>query len=146
MTYKRKRLRLLIIPLGLALLIVLVRNMKPSQPIEAVASLDSEVEEDVRRRAAKLNDGTYRAHGQGFSDEIHVEMRIENSKIEEVYVYDHNENPTTARLALTRIPYEIQESQSVNVDLVSGASMTSQGVIEAAKNCIRQAGGNPSDF
>lgn len=144
--YKRRRLRLLYIPLAFVLILNAKPNSEPSKPIEVVASLDNDQQETLRRQAPKLKDGIYRASGRGFSGEIQVEMHIENSKIEAVYIYDHNENTTTARLPLSKIPYEITDSQSVNVDIISGATATSNGIIEAARDCIRQAGGNPSDF
>ena len=51
----------------------------------------------------------------------------------------HDESPGIADPALSRVPKAIVEKQSVKVDAVSGATFTSQGIMEAVEKAL--AGG-----
>ena len=56
----------------------------------------------------------------------------------------------SSRLALcflqTRIPAEIVKHQSVNVDVVTGATITSAAIKAAVSDCLKQAKANPADW
>lgn len=142
---RNKRWRLLLIPL-VVLLVLNVIKLTGREQIDVRASLDEEEVRVRQSRAPKLRDGVYRACGDGFSDKIHVEMTVEKGAIQSLYVYDHNEHETNGTMAVNTLPGDILSAQSVDIDVVSGATETSRGIIEATKNCIRQAGGNPADF
>ena len=143
---KKRRFRLLLIPIVLALTINIITSKVDNDPMEVVANIDKEATEDMRRRVPQLEDGIYQSFGQGFNDKIHVQMIVEDGKIQDFFVCEHNEHETNSALPINKIPKDIVETQSVRVDIVSGATSTSDGIIEAARNCIKQAGGNPSDF
>ncbi len=71
---------------------------------------------------------------------------VANGIIEDFRIVSHNETKAVTKTALTKIPYEIVKEQSVNVDIVSSATETSAAILQAARDCIRQAGGNPNDY
>lgn len=101
---------------------------------------------NVNAPESKLKDGTYVGTGKGNNGDIKVEMKVQGGKIASVEVLEHSETPGISDPALTGIPQAIVEGQTLAVDTISGATHASQGVIEAVRDCIIQAGGNPADF
>ncbi|MEL7646638.1 MAG: FAD-dependent oxidoreductase [Sedimentibacter sp.] len=93
-----------------------------------------------------LKDGTYVGNGKGNNGDIKVEMKVEGGKIAAVTVLEHAETPGLSDAAIKSIPEAIVDGQSIAVDTISGATNSSEGIIEAVRSCIEQAGGNPADF
>lgn len=91
-------------------------------------------------------DGSYTDFGSGRNDFIYVTTTFKDGKIESVEIGDNKETPTIAAGALRLIPQRIVENNSLNVDTVSMATLTSNGIIEAVKGAIRQAGGDVDAF
>lgn len=96
--------------------------------------------------AEGMNDGTYTAAYMGKNGDVNVTVVIENGAITSVEVGDHTDDLAVCQSAIDTIPGAIIESQSVAVDVVAGATLTSTAIIEAAKLCIEQAGGNVEDW
>lgn len=86
-----------------------------------------------------LKDGTYTATVDGQSGPMTVVTTIEGGKIAAVEVTENNETPTIAAAALESIPAKIVETNSVDVDGVSGASLTSGRITKAVAECLTQA-------
>ncbi len=85
-------------------------------------------------------DGVYTGTGTGYRPGLVVEVAIENGLITSVTVTDHNEkNEMFWGVPVELIPQLIVESQSTDVDTVSGATMTSRGIIEAVNDALAQA-------
>ena len=83
---------------------------------------------------------------KGQEDGLKVEVKFDGDKITEVNVVESNETPGVSDPAIENIPKAIVENNSVNVDVVSGATNTSNGIIAAVKLAIEQAGLNVADF
>jgi len=86
--------------------------------------------------------GTYEASAPGHNGPITVAVTFSDSAIEKVEVKDHAETDGVADLAIAQIGDEIAQYQSLAVDAVSGATMTSNAILRAAADAIRQAGGD----
>lgn len=95
-------------------------------------------------QAQELTDGEYFASGEGRNGPVTLQMLIKDGKIEHVAVTEHSETEGLADPAIERLPELIVASQSVCVDVVSGATMTSNAILSAAEDCIAQAGGDAS--
>lgn len=89
--------------------------------------------------------GTYTGVGQGNNGEIKVEAVFSDTQIESVTVVEHGETAGICDPALERIPAEIVEAQSTDVETVSGATMTSKGIIAAVEDAIAQAAGESQE-
>ena len=89
--------------------------------------------------------GTYGATAVGFHDGLKVSMTFDEEKITDVVIDASNETPSIGGTAAEKLAAAILEAQSTNIDAVSGASMTSNGVITAANECIKQAKGEDSE-
>jgi uncharacterized protein with FMN-binding domain len=87
----------------------------------------------------RLRDGTYTGKALGYSDkkDLEVTVTVRDSKIADVSV-KHEEK---IDLNATKIvPQRIVEKQSVQVDGVTGATVTSQAIVEGAFQALKQAG------
>lgn len=87
-----------------------------------------------------IKDGTYSSTVKGHNGEITVEVVVKDFKIENVTVKDHKETPVVSDLAISDIPKMIVESQSLNVDVVSGATVTSNAILMGVANALKDAG------
>lgn len=85
-------------------------------------------------------DGTYEGVADGFGPDLTVEVVIKDSRIQSVIVVDHNErNKRYWGLPVEQIPADIIETQSTDVDSISGATMTSDGIKKAVENALAKA-------
>ena len=86
--------------------------------------------------------GTYTSEQQGNGGMIPVTVEFSETEILSIVIGDHKETAGLADPALTRIPEEIIAGQTLNVDAVSGATITSNAVLAAVADCVKQAGGD----
>ncbi|SCI86465.1 Fumarate reductase flavoprotein subunit precursor [uncultured Clostridium sp.] len=84
--------------------------------------------------------GTYEGTAKGFGGEIKATVKLSDSKIEEIVVVGDKETPTIGGVAVESMPKEMVEKQIANVDIVSGATVTSNAVIEAVTAALASAG------
>lgn len=91
-------------------------------------------------KSLSFKEGTYTGSGNGRNGEIKVSVVLTKDKIQSVEVTEQTETKEIAESALNKIPEEIVSSQSLAVDTVSGATLTSNGIIEAVKDALQQAG------
>ena len=108
-----------------------------------------------------IKNGTYSSSIQGMNDAIEVSVTIADKKIADVRVTKNSETPGIGSplmdangTVLTAggvspvelIPAEIVKHQSVNVDVVTGATITSAAIKAAVSNCLKEAKANPADW
>ena len=86
--------------------------------------------------------GTYTGTGAGRNGDITVEVVFTDDAIESVTITDHAETGCISDPAINTIPEAIVESQSLGVDAVTGATLTSNGIIDAVADAVEQAGGD----
>ena len=77
----------------------------------------------------------------GFGGPITVSVTMDGDKITAVEIVSNSETPEIAGTALEQIPAAIVAANSADVDIVSGATYTSNGIINAVKNALDSAGG-----
>lgn len=92
--------------------------------------------------SSKYKDGTYKGTAKGRNGEVEVTVEVGGGKITAVSVTKHEETPGISDAAIAEIPAEIVKKQSVKVDVVSGATITSKAIIDAAKSALEGAGGS----
>jgi fumarate reductase flavoprotein subunit len=85
--------------------------------------------------------GTYTSSAKGFVSEIKVSVAFSEYEITGITIDEHNETiaRSSVAYALENIPDYIAQKQSVEVDVVSGATYTSNAIKEAVKNCVSDA-------
>lgn len=84
--------------------------------------------------------GTYTGKGKGIGGEIEISLIVDENNIKEVKVVKQNETKGIADAALERIPAEVVESQGLAVDVVTGATITSEGLLAAIEDALTKAG------
>jgi uncharacterized protein with FMN-binding domain len=85
----------------------------------------------------KVRDGTYTARSLGYEDQIEVAVTVASGKIESVKVTQHREKQFYSSIADT--PRNIVAKQSVvGVDTTSGATITSEAIINATAKALSQ--------
>ena len=94
--------------------------------------------------AAAMADGTYTGVGQGKNGDVTVELQVTGGKLAAVRVVKNVETPGISDAAMTQFPQRVVDAQSLNVDAVSGATLTSDGIRNAVADAIRKAGGDPA--
>lgn len=96
--------------------------------------------------AAALADGytagTYTGRADGRNGEITVDVTFSEDAITDIVVKDHQETAGIADAAINDLPGEIVASQSLAVDSKSGATFTSEGIVNAVADAVAQAGGD----
>lgn len=88
-----------------------------------------------------FTDGGYKATVDGQDGPMEVEVTIESGKIAKVEVLSNHETITVGGPALETLPDAIATQNSVNLDAVSGATLTSERLFNAVIDCLKQAGG-----
>lgn len=86
--------------------------------------------------------GTYAATKMGMNGEIAVEAVFTADSIESFTVTDHMETTGVGTAVMEILKDHILENQSLGIDIVSGATYTSLGFLDAVKDCAAQAGAN----
>ncbi|NMA69369.1 MAG: FMN-binding protein [Desulfitobacterium sp.] len=116
-------------------------NTETPAGTEAPAN-NEETEGSTETPAADVsyNDGTYEGTSDaGISEGLKVSVTVEDGKITEVEVVEHNETDGIGTNAINALPGKIVEAQSTDVDDVSGATLSSNAIKEAVNNALEQA-------
>ena len=83
--------------------------------------------------------GKYTGSGQGKESEINLEVEVGSDKIVNVKPLDKYAPDSLADNAFKKMAQKIVDHQSVDVDVVSGASETSRGISEGVKEALGKA-------
>lgn len=86
--------------------------------------------------------GTYTASAQGNNGPVELSVTFSEEAITEIAIGKHGETAGISDAAFEKIPAAIIENQSLGVDTISGATYTSQAILEAVADCVTQAGGD----
>jgi polyferredoxin/uncharacterized protein with FMN-binding domain len=84
-------------------------------------------------------DGTYQGKGEGFRGEVTIELTIFEGKIADIVVVSYEDDDKYFERAARAILTDVKEMQDGNVDAVSGATYSSQGILEAIRKALLQA-------
>lgn len=86
--------------------------------------------------------GTYTGTAAGKNGDVKVEVTFSANAIDSVKVVEHSETAGISDGAIENIPAAIVENQSLAVDTVSGATITSDAILKAVADAVAQAGGD----
>ncbi len=112
-----------------------------NEPAAQEVNIDvPEVSESITAGEAEgISDGVYTGTGEGYNGSMTVEVTVENEIITNIEVTEHSDDRSWFNRANKTIPKSIIEDQSTDVNTVSGASYSSQGIIDAVKNALESA-------
>lgn len=94
-----------------------------------------------------MKPGTYdvkaKGHGSSF---MPMKVTLSKNKIEDIKVDASGETKGVADEVFNRLPKLIVDNQTLNVDAVSGATISSHGVVDGVAEAINQAGGDAAEW
>ena len=85
------------------------------------------------------NAGTYTAAGEGYGGDVMVETVFGTDAILSVTVISQNETAGIGDKAIKKLPIKILEEQTNEVDVIASATVTSEAIKSAVKECMEQA-------
>lgn len=89
--------------------------------------------------SSKYNDGTYTGVGQGHGGDVTVSVVISKDKITTIEVVSHNETPGISSAPIEQLPGKVVDKQSTDIDVIAGATLTSEAILEAINQAIVKA-------
>ncbi|MCW7555193.1 flavocytochrome c [Endozoicomonas gorgoniicola] len=90
----------------------------------------------------RFEPGEYTACGQGHNGDLPVTVTFSEDRILDIVVDSSKESDGIANPAFERIPQQILDGQTLNIDVISGATVSSQAVIDGVSNAVDLAGGH----
>lgn len=94
-----------------------------------------------------MKNGKYEVKAKGHGSEfMPMTVEILNNKISNIIIDSSGETKGVADEVFNRLPKEIVENQTLNVDAVSGATISSHGVVDGVAEAIIKAGGDAVEW
>ena len=90
--------------------------------------------------------GTYTGTSFGRNNNITVETTFSDNEIESIKVVSHHETAGIGTVAIDQMVDSIISKQSLGVEIVTGATLSSYGLIRAVEDCTVQAGAELKDL
>lgn len=90
--------------------------------------------------AEGMTAGTYSAAAQGFHGEIKLDVTVDADKITDIVIVEQTETEGIGASALPALVDAVLTQQTVGVDSVAGATVTSEAFKAAMKDALTQAG------
>lgn len=110
---------------------------------EATQSSQSQSEESAASNGS-FTDGEYSGSGSGFRGTTNVTVTVENGAISDITVISYDDDYPFFSSAESGVIDEILSAQSIDVDTVSGATFSSNSIIEAVANALGLDFSNPN--
>lgn len=93
---------------------------------------------------ASYKDGIYYGTGSGFAGNLKVEVVISGGKISSIQIVETNDGSEYIQKASGVISQILNAQSTNNIDTVSGATFSSNGIIKAVRNALSQAAATES--
>lgn len=91
------------------------------------------------------NEGEYIGAGNGYHSDIKVKVKTDKYRILSIDILDHQEMPVISEVVFKDIPHRVIRKNSTEIDLVSGATFTSKGLLEAIDDALVEARIRPEE-
>jgi uncharacterized protein with FMN-binding domain len=93
--------------------------------------------------ASAFKAGTYTGEAEGKDGVIKVQVTMEQAdRIKDIKIVSQTETEGLGDSALNKIKEQILANQSLAIDAVSGASVSSDAMLKAVENAVKKAGGD----
>ena len=105
---------------------------------ETISEVDSEISDNSN---STLTDGVYEASAYGYDGAVKVSVTIEGGKITDISCSSAESDLWYFDKCKDKVVSEILESQNTDVDAVSGATYSSNGIKNAVQKALQEAAG-----
>ena len=114
---------------------------------ETISSLTAELEQQQAitmvssdsSTDSPYKDGVYQGEAQGYGGKVVVELTIEEGILTDLNILSAKQEDTAYLEAASALLETILEEQSTDVDVVSGATFSSNGILHATEAALRKA-------
>lgn len=97
-----------------------------------------------KKVSSALKPGVYTGRAHGAKSMITVEIAVDDGGRATIAKIEKGDTPYISDIAAERVKAEFEAGQTLAVDAVAGATLTSRGIAEAAGNALAQAGADLS--
>ena len=144
---KRRSLALV---LAAALVISLAGCSQETEATEGTAAgtqaEQTEATQEATEAAGGYTAGTYTGTATGMNGEVTVEVVFDDTSITDITVTNQSETYGIGQgldtTPVEALPEQMLAGQTVNVDSITGATITSAAIKAAVTDCVEQAGGD----
>ena len=136
-TFLKKVLTFIIV--GLASMAMIKSSMFVLEKNKLAAEKKDKIVSDSARLATDLKDGQYEASSEGYGGLLTVRITIKNGKLTDIKILSHNETEEYFKKA-SAIIKEILRTGKVDVDSVTGATISSNAIKDAVLKALQKAG------
>jgi fumarate reductase flavoprotein subunit len=84
--------------------------------------------------------GTYEGQADGFGGPVKLTVEVDAASIRNITIVENNETQGIGSIAIDQLPTRIISAQSLGIDGISGASVTSRAIVEAVKRALEHSG------
>lgn len=84
----------------------------------------------------KYTNGSYLGQAEGHHGTIKVQVTIDNKVILDITILEEQEIPGLKEIVYKKIPKAMKRRNTWDVDAISGATLTSTGLINAVKDAL----------
>jgi len=109
----------------------------PSSAVSVSTTDGSTVSDTASSNSGAYADGTYTGSGTGFRGTTTVTVTVQNGEITDITLNSKNDDDQYFNRAWDKITALIISSQSTDVDAVSGATFSSNGIMEAVADALK---------
>lgn len=104
---------------------------------EAASTNNSIIAQEVAENVV-YNDGTYTGSAKGFRGDTQATVTIKKSKIEKISISSQDDESFLKR-AMTLVDVIIKQQTAEGIDVVSGATYSSNGILNSVKEALKKA-------
>ena len=107
-----------------------------------IATIRAEKEAKIAAQnsgSGSWKDGTYEGSGQGVGGQIVVSVTIKNGSISDIQIKEAKNEDSAYFNNAKKIIDTMKQKQTADVDVASGATYSSKGIIAAGQNALKEA-------
>jgi len=92
-----------------------------------------------KEQTAIYEPGVYVGEAEGYHYKLVVTVEVDAYSILAVEVVEHKEIPILAEIVFSEIPKKVVKKNTLEVDMISGATYTSKSIMKAIKDGVEKA-------
>lgn len=125
----------LVLFIGVNVYLALAMNTSVQTPVAVEKAKDAGAPA-AETETGPYQNGIYEGSGTGYRGNVHVVVTMENGCITAIELTEHDDDAAYMNIVQAQLIPEMLKAQSAQVDVVSGATYSSVGLIEAVENAV----------